>query len=266
MRSTRALAAVLLLGTCLAACSTGLGERPVAGALPTAVERWLGASPSLIAHRGGSGDWPEGTAYAYDQAAAWSPDLALEAPVWLTADGVWVVCHDQRTGGVFDADLDVPTSTWEQLSALRTTDGGLPMARLVDVLAAHPDRVWVLDDKPNADVAGFLDLLDASGGPARFVVKNFHTADGLAGLARERGYTTWGYWYPADMADFAATEGAWDLIALAWDAPAADFATALATGKPVFGHIVSTPEQARTALDEGATGLMVSGVTAVVPG
>lgn len=260
---TRALLTVTLVGSVLAGCAVDhtTALHPIA----TPVEHWLADTPSLIAHRGGSADWPEGTAYAYDQAAAWSPDLALEAPVWLTADGVWVVCHDATTGTEFDADLDIATSTWAQLSQVRTVDGDRPLARLTDVLAEHPDRVWLIDDKPGADVPGLLDLLDSAGGPARFVVKSFYSAKAWPEQARARGYTTWGYYYPANMGDFAATQSTWDLVALQWNAPAADWQTALATGKPVFGHIVRDAEQAQQALDQGATGLMVAGVTEVVP-
>ncbi|WP_165839229.1 glycerophosphodiester phosphodiesterase [Klenkia marina] len=263
MTTTRALLAVALAATVLTGCAAD--RATVLQPIATPVERWLAAEPSLIAHRGGSADWPEGTTFAYDQAAAWSPDLALEAPVWLTADGVWVVCHDATTGAEFDVDLDIATSTWAQLSQLRTVDGGQPLARLSDVLAAHPDRVWLVDDKPSADVPGLLDLLDAAGGPGRFVVKGFFSGRAWTEQARARGYTTWGYYYPTNMADFAATQSAWDIVALQWDAPAADWTTALATGRRVFGHVVRDDAQAQQALAAGATGLMVAGVTEVVP-
>jgi hypothetical protein len=260
----RRLVLVLVVGgLVLAGCSS-----PVVGAaqpLRTPVEAWLAQSPSLIAHRGGSADWPEGTSYAYDRAADWSPSLALEAPVWLTADGVWVVCHDATTGTEFDADLDIATSTWAQLSALRTVDGDLPMARLTDLLAEHPDRVWLVDDKPAADPAGLLDLLDAAGGPDRFVLKSYGPSVAVPEAARERGYTTWGYWFTSDLPTFDADQVRYDLLALPWDGPAPAWADAAATGKPVFGHVVATREQAQQALDRGATGLMVSGVTEVVP-
>ncbi|MCO7219601.1 glycerophosphodiester phosphodiesterase family protein [Klenkia sp. PcliD-1-E] len=258
------LVLVLLVGGLLLAGCGG----PVAWSVQpirTPVEAWLAHSPSLIAHRGGSADWPEGTAYAYGRAAEWSPTLALEAPVWLTSDGVWVICHDATTGAEFDRDLDIATSTWAQLSVLRTVDRGLPMARLSDVLAEHPDRVWLVDDKPAADPAGLLDLLDAAGGPARFVVKSYGPSVAAPEAARGRGYLTWGYWFTADLLTFDADQVRYDLLALPWDGPATAWADAVATGKPVFGHVVSTPAQARQALAEGATGLMVSGVTEVVP-
>ena len=266
-RARRGRPAVALSLVVLASVLTGCaaGATTAVRALPTPVERWLADGPSLVAHRGGSADWPEGTAYAYDQAADWSPELALEAPVWLTADGVWVVCHDATTGTEFDADLDIATSTWAQLSQLRTVQGAQPLARLSDVLADHPDRVWLVDDKPGKDVDGLLDLLDAAGGPGRFVVKGYQSGVAAAGLAHDRGYTTWGYYYPADMGSFTGTESAWDVLALQWNAPAADWSTARATGKRVFGHVVATEAQAQQALDQGATGLMVSGVTEVVP-
>ncbi|SDG99631.1 glycerophosphodiester phosphodiesterase family protein [Klenkia brasiliensis] len=258
------LGLVLLVGgLVLAGCGS-----PVTGAVQpirTPVEVWLAQTPSLAAHRGGSADWPEGTSYAYDQAADWSPTLALEAPVWLTADGVWVVCHDATTGAEFDADLDIATSTWAQLSALRTVDGDQPLARLSDVLAEHPDRVWLIDDKPAADPAGLLDLLDAAGGPDRFVLKSYGPSVAVPEAAHRRGYLTWGYWFVADLPTFDADQERYDLLALPWDGPASAWTDAVGTGKPVFGHVVATAAQAQQALAEGATGLMVSGVTEVVP-
>jgi len=260
----RRLVLVLLAGgLVLAGCSTALTG--AAQPLRTPVEAWLAQPTAWIAHRGGSADWPEGTAYAYDRAAGWSPSLALEAPVWLTADGVWVVCHDATTGAEFDADLDIATSTWAQLSALRTVDGDLPMARLTDVLAEHPDRVWLVDDKPAADPAGLLDLLDAAGGPDRFVVKSYGPSVAVPEAARARGYPTWGYWFDADLPTFDADQVRYDLLALPWDGDASAWADAVGTGKPVFGHVVAAPDQARRALDRGATGLMVAGVEEVVP-
>lgn len=255
---------VLLAGSLLVA---GCGPAATRSARPlaTPVEAWLAHSPAYIAHRGGSADWPEGTSYAYDRAADWSPSMALEAPVWLTADGVWVVCHDRTTGAEFDADLDIAASTWAQLSALRTVDGGQPMARLPDVLAEHPDRVWLIDDKPAADPAGLLDLLDAAGGPDRFVLKSYGPSVAVPEAARGRGYLTWGYWFDADLPSFDADQVRYDLLALPWDGDAAAWADAVATGKRVFGHVVATPDQARQALDRGATGLMVAGVEEVVP-
>jgi glycerophosphoryl diester phosphodiesterase len=233
----------------------------------TALQRWLATTPMYIAHRGGDADWTEGTADAYAHAAAWNPGLALEVPVRLTSDGVWVVSEDSTTGRVFGTDDDIARTPWAVLSRLRTLDGHRPMARLVsDVLAVYPrDRIVFVDDKPDADVPGLLRVLQSYGGPTRFVVKSFYQTVDLPRQARRLGYLTWGYYYAANMGSFAATQGRFDLLGLDYGAPAADFAIMRRTGKPVIAHIVGNAKAAAAALGKGAAGLMVSAVRQVVP-
>lgn len=50
--------------------------------------------PFAAAHRGGGGDWPEMTAYAYEQAVQLPEVHALEVSVCLSSDGVLVCSHD----------------------------------------------------------------------------------------------------------------------------------------------------------------------------
>lgn len=248
--------------------SSSSSASPSAGqAAQTPLQSWLRTTSMEIAHRGGDRDWPEGTAEAYRNAAAWNPSLALEVPVWRTSDGVWVVSEDRRTGRVFDGDHDIPSTPWSVLATLRTQVGGQPMARLVqDVLDVYGrSRILFVDDKADGAAPAFLDLLDSYGGHARYVVKSFWKSSAVVTLAHQRGYLTWGYYFAGDMAQFAATQQKFDLLGLPWDAPAADFTTAEATGKPVIAHIVSTPAAAEQARAEGARGLMVSDVEAVVP-
>lgn len=250
---------IALAALWLAGCNTAPAQTPL--------QRWLATSPFYIAHRGGDADWVEGTADAYASAAAWNPALALEVPVRLTSDGVWVVSEDPTTGRVFGTDDDIRRTSWAVLSTLRTTDGHHPMTRLVDdVLDVQPrDRVLFVDDKPNADIPGFLQLLGSFGGPSRFVVKSYWESADLPRQAHRLGYVTWGYYYAVNMGSFAATEGGFDLLGLNYDAPAADFARMRATGKPVVAHVIGSVAAAATAVREGASGLMVSAVQQVVP-
>ena len=258
-----------------AAAPTAAAPAPAAAAptaavprsTPTPLQLWLRATPLEIAHRGGDADWPEGTAEAYRQAAARNPGLALEVPVWRTADGVWVVSEDRTTGRVFGADHAIPETTWATLSRLRTRQGHQPMARLVeDVLDVYgADRVLFVDDKSDADAAAFLDLLDSFAGRSRYVVKCYWRSTAVAAEARTRGYLTWGYYDDAGPAGLAGTQARFDLLGLPWSAPAADWAAARATGKPVIAHVVATAQQAGVARGRGAAGFMVSGVEEVVP-
>jgi hypothetical protein len=141
------------------------------------------------------------------------------------------------------------------------------MARLKeDLLDVYgDDRVLFVDDKADTDAAAFLGLLDSYAGRSRYVVKCYWQSTAVAAAAHEGGYLTWGYYDAAGLPQLVATQDRFDLLGLPWSASAADWTAARATGKPVIGHVVATPQQARTALDQGARGLMVSGVEAVVP-
>lgn len=234
---------------------------------PTPLQAWLSHAPLYVAHRGGDANWTEGTAYAYGRAAAWNPQLALEAAVWRSSDGVWVVSEHRSTGGLFDADRDIPSTAWSVLSTLRTRMGHHPMTRLrEDLLDVYGrTRILFIDNKSDTDETAFLDLLSSYGGRTRFVVKSFWAADRTVGAAHRRGYLTWGYYYSEDMRHFAATQHRFDLLGLESSASREDFRMMAATGRPVIAHIINAPGEARAALDKGATGLMVANVEAVVP-
>jgi glycerophosphoryl diester phosphodiesterase len=254
------LVVVIFCGGCTSASAPAVPQAPT-------VQAWLKTTPLQIAHRGGDRDWPEGTAEAYRNAAAWNPSLALEVPAWRTLDGVWVVSEDRTTGRVFDADYAIPSTQWSTLARLHTRDGGQPMARLVqDVLDPYgKKRVLFVDNKADTAVSSFMDLLDAHGGHSQIVVKSFSRAAQTASEAHRRGYVTWGYYFLPDLPVFASTQSNFDMLGLPYDAPSSDFQMMLATGKPVIAHIVSTQAAARQGLDHGARGLMISDVEAVVP-
>lgn len=268
-RVARAVWWLVICGLCLTLAGFPPGHHASSGCRPgqTPLQCWLDHPPFYIAHRGGDADWVEGTADAYRKAAAWNASLALEVPVWRTADGVWVVSEDPTTGRVFGTDDDIRRSTWAQLSTLRSVRGGYPMARLVqDILVPYGrSRILFIDNKGDADVGPFLDLLDSYGGPSRYVCKSYYHSLNTATAARRRGYLTWGYYYQSTMGDFAATEHSFDLLGLNYDAPASSFATLRATGKPVIAHVVRTRAGAEEALAKGAEGIMASGVREIVP-
>lgn len=236
-------------------------------ALATPVQAWLASSPYYCAHRGGDVDWPEETLYAYSQAAAWSPRLALEVSVWQSSDGVWVCSHDRTTARVFGTSYDIPTTPWSTLQTLRTTVGNQPIAKLVDVLNAYAtgNRVLFIDNKNNQSIAAFYVLLDSYGGGARFVIKGFQTDTSMATEAHARGYLTWGYYYEADVPSLPSTQASWDLLGMDYTASTAAWSSVLSYSKPVLGHIIPDAAGKTTALGKGATGLMVSGVVEAVP-
>lgn len=231
------------------------------------LQRWLSAPLVEIAHHGGSASWPPASPLAYRNAVAWSPELALEFSARRTADGVWVGSEDATTGAVYGTDLTIATSTWDQLSALRSLDGGQPMSRLdTDLLDVAPaDRVLFVDDKDDAHVDELLDLLDQHGGPGRTVIKSYWKTVTTPTEAHRRGYQTWGYYYADEMDQFAATQARFDLLGINASAPVPTYQQMLATGKRVIAHIIRSPAQAEQARSRGATGLMVADVEQVVP-
>jgi hypothetical protein len=247
---------------------TALGS--AAGTQQTPVQRFQANVPMWGAHRGGSADWVEESMYAYQHAAAWNPDLALEISIWQCSTGEWVCSHDQTTGRMFGTNLDIPTSTWTALSALRTTVGGYPMAKLTDVLDAFASgtRVLFIDNKPQADITNLLALLATYGGARRFILKGFYSSTAWASAASANGYQSWGYWLPADTAGGnlnSTTAARWTMLGIQYDDTTAIWGQALGYGKPVLGHIIANTTQSATAFGQGATGLMVSGVQEVVP-
>ena len=259
--------AALLVVVAVAAFVIGACSKRASPPAPTPVQQWMAMPRLYVAHRGGDADWPEGTAFAYARSAARNPDLALGVPARRTVDGVWVVSEDPTTTRVFGTDYVIAATPWSTLARLRGRSGAQPMARLVnDVLDVYSrNRILFIDNKANTDIKAFFDLLDSYAGRTRYVVKSYMMTTATPAEAHKRGYLTWGYYYPRDMAEFASTEARFDLLGLEQFAPGSDYATVLATGKPVIAFIIASADAGRTALDRGARGLMVSAVDQVVP-
>lgn len=236
------------------------------------VDQWLANQPNYVAHRGGSADWPEMTMYAYAQATAWNPNLALEISCIRTSDGLWMASHDSTTDRVFGVHYDITTTPWSTLQTLRTTNGNQPPCLLTDVLAAYPNQICVVDDKMNSYLSNFLDTLDAYGGNQRIIVKGYGPQSGditKAQAALARGYRTWGYYYHADTANLPSTQSNWTILGEdAVGSPpgdATDWAAIKSYGKPVWAHIIATATQKTYADTFSPNGYMASGVMEVVP-
>jgi len=249
-------------------------------AVPTgypSVSAMLATTPFYIAHRGSSDDWPEMSLYAYTQSVFWGAQ-ALEVSMNRTIDGVWVGIHDQtldRTSGT--TGFDITQHTWAEVQAYQispagTVDGSQPARpymRFEEILAAYyGTHVIFVDPKNSATFANeLLDMMDAMPGNPRdhFVAKYYAVTTNWVTMASGRGYKTWGYFYQADAANFAAYQGRWDILGLDYTADQATWNAILAYGKPVIGHTIPNATAANTALNFGASGLMVSGVQQVIP-
>jgi glycerophosphoryl diester phosphodiesterase len=101
------------------------------------------AGPSVIAHRGASGEAPENTLAAFREAWNQKAD-GIELDIWLTKDGRIVVIHDGSTKRTASRNLDVKNQPLEEL---RNLDAGVwkgqkwknePIPTLEEVLDVLP--------------------------------------------------------------------------------------------------------------------------------
>ena len=98
----------------------------------------------VIAHRGGGGEWPGETVYAFERALAAGVDI-LEMDVHRTRDGALVLMHNDTvdettdgTGAIKDLDLNYirtldAADTWPLLKG-----GEIKVAELEDVFDRFP--------------------------------------------------------------------------------------------------------------------------------
>ena len=106
------------------------------------------ATPTLFAHRGFAGTYPENTVAAVRGAVADGAD-AVEIDVQPTADGDVVASHDRRLDGHGDADplTDGTGVVWERptdaVTAARVLGTGERVPLLADVLSVVPESVTV---------------------------------------------------------------------------------------------------------------------------
>lgn len=229
-----------------------------------AVDTFFNTNPFYIAHRGGSADFEECTQAAYTSAIGLGAK-ALEVPTWRTSDGVWVINHDQTTTR-YNSVVDIPTSTWAALSALRTTVGNHQMMRLDNWLATFNSSAYigVMDNKVMAAPSEWLDMLDQAGGPERFCIKNVYSSNAHV-TAKERGYKTWGYYYDADVVNLDASHVNWDFLALDFNATQANWNLVLAKGKRTTAHVCLSAAHIATATSKGAHGFMTGKLVGVLP-
>lgn len=157
--------------------------------------------PFYIARHGGAGDWPEMTAYGYDQAARLPGLHVLDVAVCRSADGVLVCSFDRTTTRVTGRKLTILHEDWSTLSTLtvratRTSDPGQPrrpLARLEEVLEAHlGPQVFVVEPRVDEAVDPLLALLQSTGHPEAVVWRQPVNSPRFA-EAKKHGFTTYGY-------------------------------------------------------------------------
>lgn len=149
----------------------------------------------LIAHRGGNGQWPGETTYAFTRALASGAD-AIEMDVWGTADDppVLVLMHSSDISKVTESSGKVSSLKFKDLEHLNAAyrwspDGGrtfpfantepvIRVARLEDVFKEFKDQrmnIEIKQKRPSI-VKPVLDLIERYDVPAEnLLIASFHT-------------------------------------------------------------------------------------------
>lgn len=140
-------------------------------------------STKMIAHRGVSGIERENTAAAF-VAAGNRSYFGIETDVHKTADGQYIIIHDDTTGRVAGKDLQVEQSTFAALRALHLTDRDgqarkdlcLPTLSEYLHICKTYDKTAVLELKNHfekADIAEILKIVEKEYTPEKLIFISF---------------------------------------------------------------------------------------------
>ena len=251
-------------------------SKPAPAPTGSVVDRFLASKPFYVAHRLGGTEYPEFTRQGLD-ASLRAGFKALELSVRRCSTGEYVLIHDWvTTRTVPGTDYQIWNTPWSVLSGLQQASGGF--MRLTDVLdQVGDDIVLAIDHKVTSSKevgstgdmeseAALFDLLEArfgaEGAKRRVIIKHF-IKGGVSQRARERGYKTMCMMYPNEVA--GSDLSSFDVLGMEWNADQSVWDVLKATGKPLIAHIITTQQQADTALARGATGLMASVPSVVHP-
>ncbi len=128
-------------------------------------------SRPLIGHRGASGEYPENTLLAFDQALAQGAD-ALELDVRVSADGIPVVIHDATVDRTTDGAGPVAGYSADALGRL-DAGAGESVPLLAEVLDRYADTPLVVELKERAAGPAVAGLLRRHGAANRVLVGAF---------------------------------------------------------------------------------------------
>lgn len=240
------------------------------------VDSMLAEEIIYSAHRGGSVEWPEMSLRAYTQAGV-EGFGCLELSLARTSDGVFIGCHDStldRVVGQPGADLVVADMTWAEVQtymiqppAQHPERQPQPFMRIEELIEAYgASHVIMVDPKSigSANYASLLDIMDAAGGPQRWLGKWVGSNQTWSDALRARGYRAWGAYYGTDDQQMVTdSQGQWDLLGFNFGADQAEWDFILSFGKPVYAHVCPTQESVDTGIAKGAVGAQVSGTEAV---
>ena len=247
--------------------------KPAPAPAGSVVDRFLASKPFYVAHRLGGTEYPEFTQKGLTESLR-AGFKALELSVRRCATGEFVLIHDWvTTRTVAGTDYQIWNTPWSTLKTLQQASGGF--LRLTDVVdQVGEDIVLAIDHKVTSDratssqgdmesEAALFDYLDTiPNAKDRVLIKCF-AQGGVAARGKAKGYKTMCMMYPNEVA--GADLSQWDVLGMEWNADQSVWDTLKATGKPLIAHIITTKQQADTALSKGATGLMASVPSVVHP-
>jgi glycerophosphoryl diester phosphodiesterase len=143
--------------------------------------------PEVIAHRGGAGQWPGETIYAFEQARQLGVDV-LEMDVHATADGELVLMHNKAVNDTTEGDRRVTDMTLAEIKKLDagyrwTADGqtypfrgqGLTVPTLREVFEQFGEmrlNIEIKQKHPSL-IAPFVELIREFGMTDKILVASF---------------------------------------------------------------------------------------------
>lgn len=248
-------------------------SKPVPVPTGSVVDRFLASKPFYVAHRLGGTEYPEFTQKGLTESLK-AGFKALELSVRRCSTGEFVLVHDWvTTRTVPGTDYQIWNTPWSVLSGLQQASGGF--LRLTDVVnQVGDDIVLAIDHKVtsgkqvgsqgdmDSENALFAYLDTIPNAKDRVLIKQFING-GVATRAKAKGYKSMCMMYPNEVA--GADLSNFDVLGMEWNAERGVWDTLKATGKPLIAHIITTQQQADTALASGATGLMASVPSVVHP-
>jgi len=245
---------------------------PLQAGGPYTIKDLLSTKNFYIAHRGSGDNWPEHTMRAYSASVALGLK-AIEVSVWASSDGVLLCHHDASTLRTSGQDLQIPATPYAELAKLRVDARAWlgpatplePMPRLRDVLDTYAhSHVIFLEDKGGTNVDAIFAMLQGYPDSRQHIVWKQPAMSPGHLYARQRGYTTWGYFTSRDLANAAEFQDRVDLLGAPTLGPEAQIRQLVATGKPVIGWEVHRRWERDRLQRYGVRGMMCSNVPYVL--
>lgn len=272
-----AAASVAALSGCHPDATPGpTGSDSPAAPVPS-VSDLIKESPFYIAHRGGWLNWPEMTAFAYEQATALPFVKAVEVSVVVTLDGILVCSHDLSTKRMTGAPYEIPKVPWSTLEPLLVTSAFTedpsqpyrPLTRLDQIIGTLlKSHIVFIEPKSPETVEPLKSLLTQVNQPARTVWKQPINQKHFE-WAKSQGFTTWGYAldepsHTGDRLKKLVADPAIDMFGIEFkrDDAAVQVLVELASavGKTTVMTNVQNSEQRQRAMSLGCRGLMTANI------